>query len=238
MAKRAHLKDAPTSPQLHLGWQCDTGSEKVPVCLRAAGLTAHLAVIAQSGSGKSFMLGRMLEEIAGKTRARLLILDPNSDFVKFGAVDTSSWDRHKDSFGKGDTPSSFKRRWRSVGVSTITDRDAESLGDKGFSKISLSWPELSEDMKLGYLGISAESHPAEHAVFHFAQAAIYNYLGPASPRTLEALFHATNGMWYAELHNGPLTGLNEWPGNRRWGCRLMSAFGGLADITIRWRHVR
>lgn len=58
-----------SSPPLHFGWRLDpskkfgwplgSSKKKVPVHLRAKGLTNHIAIIAQSGSGKSFMLGRM-----------------------------------------------------------------------------------------------------------------------------------------------------------------------------------
>jgi type IV secretory pathway VirB4 component len=39
----------------------------------------HTVIIAQSGSGKSFFLGRLIEEILTKSKARCLILDPNGD---------------------------------------------------------------------------------------------------------------------------------------------------------------
>ncbi|MGB8574653.1 MAG: DUF87 domain-containing protein [Nitrososphaeraceae archaeon] len=37
----------------------------------------HTVVIAQSGSGKSFLLGRLIEEIKIKSKSRCLNLDPN-----------------------------------------------------------------------------------------------------------------------------------------------------------------
>ena len=71
-------------PSLQIGLQLDKWPEaRVPVLLRPTGLAAHTAIIAQSGSGKSYMLGRFLEELVGKTKAKLLILDPNSDFASF-----------------------------------------------------------------------------------------------------------------------------------------------------------
>jgi len=51
----------------------------------------HTVIVAQSGSGKSYFLGRMLEELALKTRGRLLILDPNADFRRIGDVVPESW---------------------------------------------------------------------------------------------------------------------------------------------------
>lgn len=50
------------------------------VTVAADDMAAHTAVIAQSGSGKSFFLGRLVEELLVETRARCLILDPNADF--------------------------------------------------------------------------------------------------------------------------------------------------------------
>src|SRR5207249_5060202 len=50
------------------------------VSVSPSSVAKHTAVIAQSGSGKSFFLGRLIEEIALKTQARLVVFDPNSDF--------------------------------------------------------------------------------------------------------------------------------------------------------------
>ncbi len=46
-------------------------------------LLHHMLVVGQSGSGKSFMLARLMEEILLRTRARIVIVDPNGDFRLF-----------------------------------------------------------------------------------------------------------------------------------------------------------
>jgi hypothetical protein len=46
-------------------------------------LLYHTAVIGQSGSGKSYFIARLLEEITLRTHARIVILDPNGDFSRF-----------------------------------------------------------------------------------------------------------------------------------------------------------
>jgi len=51
----------------------------------------HTVIIAQSGSGKSFFLGRLVEEIMIKSKARCLILDPNGDFRKINKIDEQLW---------------------------------------------------------------------------------------------------------------------------------------------------
>lgn len=51
--------------------------------VRAKGLNRHTFWCGQSGSGKTYALGVLLEQVLLHTRLPLVILDPNSDFVKF-----------------------------------------------------------------------------------------------------------------------------------------------------------
>ncbi|MBS7623427.1 ATP-binding protein [Candidatus Bathyarchaeota archaeon] len=52
----------------------------VPVFISASGLRRHLAIIAQTGAGKSYCAGVLIEELLEKG-ATILILDPHSDYV-------------------------------------------------------------------------------------------------------------------------------------------------------------
>ena len=56
----------------------------VPTGLDAAGFGRHTFVCGQSGSGKTYSLGVLLERLLLQTRLRLVVLDPNSDFVRLG----------------------------------------------------------------------------------------------------------------------------------------------------------
>jgi hypothetical protein len=89
---------------LILGWKVD--SERNPlywisgnptpgqqpddalITVKSEHIAAHTAIIAQSGSGKSFFLGRFIEEILLKTKARCLIFDPNADFRRVYQVES------------------------------------------------------------------------------------------------------------------------------------------------------
>lgn len=53
----------------------------VPVSLLAKGFGRHTFVCGQSGSGKTYALGKLLEQLLLRTSLRILILDPNSDYV-------------------------------------------------------------------------------------------------------------------------------------------------------------
>lgn len=52
------------------------------VLLKASGFDRHSFLCGQSGSGKTFALGVILEQLLLKTDLRLVIIDPNSDFIR------------------------------------------------------------------------------------------------------------------------------------------------------------
>src|SRR6478735_7045872 len=56
----------------------------VPASLDAGGFNRHTFMCGQSGSGKTYSLGVVLEQILAHTDLRLVILDPNSDYVRLG----------------------------------------------------------------------------------------------------------------------------------------------------------
>jgi hypothetical protein len=162
-----------SSPPLQLGWHRDVGPSKAPVYLKGDGLSAHTAIIAQSGSGKSFMLGRLLEEIASKTLSRILILDPNSDFSRFGEVEKRAWTNFKCNFAEEDREVEFKRRWDRVGIICPSKRrwdPGRGCTNSQIVAIALSWQTLSERVKAWTLGISLSTHPDEYGVFQAIQS--------------------------------------------------------------------
>ena len=55
----------------------------------------HTEIIAQSGSGKSFLLGRLIEEIKIKSKSRCLNLDPNGDFRKINEINEETWNSNQ-----------------------------------------------------------------------------------------------------------------------------------------------
>jgi DNA helicase HerA-like ATPase len=54
----------------------------VPLSLDAGGFDRHTFLCGQSGSGKTYALGTILERLLVQTSLRIVILDPNSDFVR------------------------------------------------------------------------------------------------------------------------------------------------------------
>ena len=56
----------------------------VPLRLEAGGFGRHTFLCGQSGSGKTYSLGVLLERLLLDTSLRIVILDPNSDYVRLG----------------------------------------------------------------------------------------------------------------------------------------------------------
>jgi uncharacterized protein len=56
----------------------------VPARLDAGGFNRHTFMCGQSGSGKTYSLGVVLERFLAQTSLRVVILDPNSDYVGLG----------------------------------------------------------------------------------------------------------------------------------------------------------
>jgi hypothetical protein len=56
----------------------------VPLALDAGGFDRHTFLCGQSGSGKTYGLGVLLERLLHETDLRIVVLDPNSDFVRLG----------------------------------------------------------------------------------------------------------------------------------------------------------
>ncbi len=54
----------------------------VPVRLDGSGFGRHTFVCGQSGSGKTYSLGVLLERLLMETNVRVVVLDPNSDYVR------------------------------------------------------------------------------------------------------------------------------------------------------------
>ena len=61
-----------------------TGDVGADANLRASGFNRHTFLCGQSGSGKTYALGVLLERLILQTDLRVAVLDPNADFVHLG----------------------------------------------------------------------------------------------------------------------------------------------------------
>ncbi len=115
----------------------------VAAALDAGGFNRHTFMCGQSGSGKTYSLGLVLERLLMQTSLRMIILDPNSDYVRLSEVrdatdpdtaadyaaaaqDVSVWGNHPDAdhplrlqFAELDTPVQAAL----LGLDPIKDRE-------------------------------------------------------------------------------------------------------------------
>lgn len=132
------LQENPT-----LGGQSETDLVRIP----ADKLATHSIIIAQSGSGKSFFLGRLIEEILLNTKSRCLVLDPNGDFTRANEVNSDIWkspkyDSKKESglLSNEKNAEEFIQNWDNITKTIRTTRPKQ-----GISEVQLKfwWPSLS-----------------------------------------------------------------------------------------------
>jgi hypothetical protein len=84
-ATAAHLEALQHSSKaaLPIGTWSSCGVD-VAARLRAQGFGRHTFLCGQSGSGKTYALGVILEQLLLGTDLRMIVLDPNADFVRLG----------------------------------------------------------------------------------------------------------------------------------------------------------
>jgi len=157
-----------TNPDLVLGWRVD--SEGSPlfwldenatsggqndshvISIPRTRVANHSVIIAQSGSGKSFLLGRLVEELVLKTRARCLILDPNGDFRRIHETQAETlWDdaRYDVRTGSGRLPTEARRQdflrvWEMISKRVLTS-DKRLSQAKPYEPLKIWWPSTSVD---------------------------------------------------------------------------------------------
>lgn len=135
-------------------------SVKDLVCIPAKQAARHSAIIAQSGSGKSFFLGRLVEELLLNTRSRVVIIDPNADFRKSDSIEASMWENTGYNpakyLGKMPTEADFEtvaKTWQSIPRKIFRADIPEADGN--YEPLRLWWPQLATDL------IAEDLRPAE-----------------------------------------------------------------------------
>ncbi len=78
--------DAARPRRASLGVGSLTFAEGVPLALDAGAFDRHTFLCGQSGSGKTYALGTILERLLAETTLRIVVLDPNSDFSRLAEL--------------------------------------------------------------------------------------------------------------------------------------------------------
>jgi uncharacterized protein len=116
----------------------------VPFSLDAGGFDRHTFFCGQSGSGKSYSLGVVLEQLLLNTRLRIIILDPNSDMVRLREV-------------RAGVDEATAERWRAVA------EGIDIRSGTGVDRLCLRFRELSREAQAAMLRLDPVVDREEHA---------------------------------------------------------------------------
>jgi uncharacterized protein len=135
----------------------------VPCLADASGFDRHTFLCGQSGSGKTYSLGVILERLLIETDLRLVVLDPNSDFVRLGQV-------------RADADPALAERYQEAarGVAVY------SAGAPGERRLRLHVAELDPATQAALLRLDPIDDREEYA-------ALAEFLARENPPSIEAL---------------------------------------------------
>lgn len=171
-------------------------NDEQPALLSPDMLKRHTVIVGQSGSGKSFFLARLLEEILLKTGGRMLALDPNGDLRQFhspmdySAKSTESLllalERADGLYQRSKAPSfelpdGFAKYWRLLRFHHCAYRQhpdslVAPLGNAALSTLMLHWKFLRADLQEFLLDVDPVDYPERHR----AMMLCIEYLGRIS----------------------------------------------------------
>ncbi|MGO8894904.1 MAG: ATP-binding protein [Streptosporangiaceae bacterium] len=135
----------------------------VPCLADAGGFNRHTFLCGQSGSGKTYSLGVILERLLIETDLRMVVLDPNSDFVRLGEV-------------RGGADPTLAKRYEDV-AHAVAIYSADAPGER---RLRLHAAEIDPATQAAALRLDPIEDREEYA-------ALAEFLASERPPTLEAL---------------------------------------------------
>ena len=127
----------PEEEGLHIGYLISRNT--VPVYVSVNGLRRHLAILAQTGAGKSYTVGVLIEELL-KKGATIIVIDPHADYVRLS--------RRLDG-----TPHEFSSRVKIFRNPDSTGRYSKDQLDNVID-YTVRFSDLSVDELCGIIGVS------------------------------------------------------------------------------------
>jgi uncharacterized protein DUF87 len=120
-------------------------AEGVPYSLDAGGFGRHTFLCGQSGSGKTYALGLILERLLLETDLRVVVLDPNSDYARMARVRKGT-DRH------------LAKRYRTAAAGVIVRH-----GTRGSGRLAVRMADLDPAVQAAMLRLDAVDDREEYA---------------------------------------------------------------------------
>lgn len=138
--------------------------------LERKSLLHHTLVVGQSGSGKSFFVTRLIEEILLRSCAKVILFDPNGDYRRFREPSVECWEKYKTQFADYskiansigindyDNQKKFCDTWKKIRSLTLIadENDVKECVENDIvfeQKLSIHWYDLNEEEKNTILSI-------------------------------------------------------------------------------------
>ncbi|WGT47606.1 helicase HerA domain-containing protein [Tessaracoccus lacteus] len=178
--------------------------KRQPVALSLPGLLHHTLIVGQSGSGKSFFVARLIEEILLRTGARVVALDPNGDLRSLDRVQVAGLTTQRAEASAAatvaqlpdfDNPADFEAAWGSQRMIFLSaEREPPLDGPQRIERrrLFVDWAKIG-DIQDSLLELNSHERPAQ-------------FLGVRACR-----------------------GLVKWANDERSGLKLPYSLRGLAD---------
>lgn len=127
----------------------------VPATLKASGFGRHTFLCGQSGSGKTYTLGIILERLMLNTDIKIAVADPNSDYVELVSL------RPQEDTGLSDED----YRSLSSRFGAVTSKIRVFGGGNSPDKIQVWFSRLTVDQQTMVLGLDPLTYPEEYNAF-------------------------------------------------------------------------
>ncbi|WP_081425587.1 ATP-binding protein [Conexibacter woesei] len=121
----------------------------VPYALDARGFDRHTFFCGQSGSGKTYSLGVVLEQLLLRTELRVIVLDPNSDFVRLREAHPGA-------------DAGAAATWAQAAASIVV-HGAQPAADSADERLRLRFPELTSAAHAALLRLDPIDDREEYA---------------------------------------------------------------------------
>jgi DNA helicase HerA-like ATPase len=196
----------PQRATLHVGRLAH--SPGLELALDAGAFDRHTFLCGQSGSGKTYALGTILERLLVETSLRIVVLDPNSDFVRLGEARSDIPDDVREGFGR-------------AAAAVTVRRGAETGGDR----LHVRFRYFDADEQAAVLRLDPIADRDEYAALTEAVERAPELLGAGG-----SVRETIDRMW---AHPDPLHSLAVRARNLRvdrWGVWSGTEDGSLQDL--------
>ena len=145
-------------------------AEGVPLELDAGAFDRHTFLCGQSGSGKTYALGTILERLLAETSLRIVVLDPNSDFVRLGEL-------------RDDAPDDVRARFApaSAGI------DVRRAGEAGDGRLHVRYRDFDAAERAAVLRLDPVADREEYAALVAAVESADTHMRATVQETVDGL---------------------------------------------------